>query len=103
MVGRPSDLAGHIRFPCGDPPGGQAQGLGWRPQVAPCCGYVAREDPDDPPAALVEALAGMPVWAFHSADDSVVDVAHTDAMDKVSGTAGRLASALAVNAFTSSE
>jgi hypothetical protein len=31
----------------------------------------------------------MPVWAFHSADDSVVDVAHTDAMDEVGGTAGR--------------
>ena len=59
--------------------------------VAPVCGYTVEPSREElppaeaaraaaPPPALLAALRSTPVWAFHSADDTVVPVVHTDAV-----------------------
>ena len=53
----------------------------------PICGFTER-DSATAPAALVAALAKLPVWAFHGANDAVVDVKNTDVMVEALKAAG---------------
>lgn len=49
--------------------------------MAPVCAYVSRDSPQGSPelAKVSKALANMPIWAFHGANDAIVSVEHTDA------------------------
>jgi predicted peptidase len=55
--------------------------------VMPICGYTERDSPTAPPA-LVSALAKLPIWAHHGANDTVVKVMNTDEMVEALKAAG---------------
>ena len=46
--------------------------------AVPVCGYLERSSAEIPAAFNLAAFDVMPVWAFHGADDSVVDVGLSD-------------------------
>mmetsp|Transcript_76164 Transcript_76164/g.236597 ORF Transcript_76164/g.236597 Transcript_76164/m.236597 type:complete len:271 (-) Transcript_76164:36-848(-) len=61
--------------------------------VVPVCGYLGERGKNGltpaPPEEFVKAMAGMPMWLFHSKDDTMVNAANSqlvfDAMSPVSG------------------
>ena len=42
--------------------------------AVPVCGYLERASAEVPVSFDIGAVAALPVWVFHGADDSVVDV-----------------------------
>ena len=46
----------------------------------PVCGYIDRSSSEIPSSFDLKPLAKMPLWVFHGADDSVVDVSLSDSV-----------------------